>query len=175
MIYRNINGKIELIPEAIRLVPVFDSLSEKQIRFLIIAYDYTGSPFKMKPEDYRIDMAEKITGLKKKDIPESIKEEFISCIYDMKRERKQMFQRKLISLQRDFETETNTTKLKESATIMGFIENKIDEMDNEIIREEEMNVILKGDRSLSFLEKMIRNRKLYNIEKKNKEKVNDEL
>ncbi len=58
---------------------------------------------------------------------------------------------------------------------MGLIENKIDEMDNEIIREEEMSVILKGDRSLSFLEKMIRSRKLYNIEKKNKEKVNDEL
>ena len=175
MIYRNINGRIELIPEAIGLVPTFNTLTEQQIKFLIIAYDYTGSPYKMKPEDYRIDMAEKITGLKKKDIPEHVKEEFISCIYDMKRERKQMFQRKLISLQRDFETETNTSKLKDSATIMGFIENKIDDMDKEIIREEEMNVILKGERSLSFLERMIRSRKLYNIEKKSKEKVNDSL
>jgi len=175
MIYRIIQGRIELMPEVISIVPSFSKLSEEKLKFLIIAYDYTGSPFKMKPENYRIDMAEKLTGVKRNDIPESVKEEFISCIYDLKRDKKELFQKKLASIQLRFETESNVSQLKELSLLMDFIEKRITDLDSEILHEEEMDVVLKANRKLSLLEKLIRNRKLYNIDKKNKEKINEEL
>jgi hypothetical protein len=163
------------MPEVISIVPSFSKLSEEKLKFLIIAYDYTGSPFKMKPENYRIDMAEKLTGVKRNDIPESVKEEFISCIYDLKRDKKELFQKKLASIQLRFETESNVSQLKELSLLMDFIEKRITDLDSEILHEEEMDVVLKANRKLSLLEKLIRNRKLYNIDKKNKEKINEEL
>jgi len=129
----------------------------------------------MKPENYRIDMAEKLTGVKRNDIPESVKEEFISCIYDLKRDKKELFQKKLASIQLRFETESNVSQLKELSLLMDFIEKRITDLDSEILHEEEMDVVLKANRKLSLLEKLIRNRKLYNIDKKNKEKINEEL
>jgi len=166
MIYRIVKGKIEVIPEAASLVPSFSSLTENQLRFLIIAYDYTSSPYKMKPLSFREDMAEKITKIKRKDISQEIKDEFISCIYDIKRDKKELLQKKLISIQNGFETEESLTKLKELSSLMDFIEKKISDVDAEIIREDEMEVILKGERKLSLLEKIIRSRKLYNVEKR---------
>lgn len=175
MIYRIIKGKIELIPEALSLVPLFSTLSEQQVRFIIIAYDYTGSPYRLKPEEYRIDMAEKITGIKRHSISDNIVEQFISCIYDMKRERKQLYQKKLLKLQIEFDNELTPAKLKDLSSLMDFVEKKITDIDQEIFREEEMEIILKGSKKMSFLEKMINSRKLYEIEKKNKKTIQEEL
>jgi len=175
MIYRVVSGKVELIPEAIELVPAFARLTEAQIRFIVIAYDYTSGPYKMKPEEYRIDMAEKITGIKKKSIPENIKEEFISCIYDLRRDKKQLLQKKLILVHNQFEAETQTPKLKELSSLMDFLETRINAIDEDILNEDEMNVILKGKKELSFIERMIRNRKLYTENKKSKEDIKNSL
>jgi hypothetical protein len=176
MIYRVINGNIELVPDAISLVPAFAKLSQSHIKYLVIAYDYVDGPYKRKPEEVRKDLAKKATGLTDHDFDFDTIEEFKACLYDVKRDRKQLYQKKLIMVQGQFEVEINTAKLKDLSNVMEFLEKKISDFDEEILKEEEALIVLKGNRQLSLIEKFIRNRKLYNIDKTNKDGTgNDSL
>ena len=175
MLFKVKDGNVELIKEVVEIVPSLKKLTEKQLKFIIIAFDYRYSPYRLKPEEFRISIAEKITGIKKKDIPNDLIEEYISCIYDLKRDKKNLYQKKLLITQSQFEAETSMIRLKDLSSLIDFLEKKISEIDNEIYREEESEIHLKGKKNLSYLEFMIRNRKLYNIDKESRESIKDTL
>lgn len=169
--------RINLIPEAIALCPVLSFLTEEQLRYIIITYDYIGGPYSQKPESERSLIAittiygseSRMTrnDIENNELMISAIDSFKSLIYDTRKNSIDRLKNKLSLLEKqlaecdanDFNTLKNITSSSDIILKQVIRLEKIDE-------EEEEKLKIRGDKEESMIEKMKRTRKLYAIENK---------
>jgi len=180
MIYKlTSDNKIELIKEAIALVPSLAFLGEKELRYIIMSYDYINGPFSVKPEQERIELALQILWQDKKkqsDVEDSVVKEAIesynSLIYDNLRYTLNGIKRKLNILMRklaDFDIEDEENDLKRFKMItdaISHLEKQISDLEKQVYDDTE-KLKLKGRKEESMIEQLKRSKKLWTIENKN--------
>ena len=93
-------------------------------------------------------------------------DEYIGLIFDHNRHDRDMLLEKLNLLNNQLVTEIDTFKINNLLKAINSIENRIDEIDMKIDRDEQV-IILKGNRKLSMIEEYMANRKAYEERMKN--------
>lgn len=160
--------KTILNPDAVRLTDQLSRISEEDLMYIILAYDYTQSPYRMKPEDERKNLARKKVYGTMDRIPEksviikSAIEEYKSLIFDVRRETIDNYKEKIIRLQKQsLMKDIDTAKLKEVDIGIQFLMKRIVELESEIFIDEKFDFTVKGGKKISFVEKWQMNMKRY--------------
>jgi DNA-binding TFAR19-related protein (PDSD5 family) len=163
--------KTVLHPFAIKLCPELAVLTEKEILFLIFAFDYD-SPFKQFPERQRLSKAiihvygDNVPDLLDEDRrPKKIKlaiEAYKSLQYDSNQELIATYQKKIEMAQSQILEEDAPSRLKNLRDIISGFRNDIRELQTEVVAKSVLQAELKGDRELSLLEDMMASTKRYN-------------
>lgn len=185
----NTKGTAVLYKEAVQLCPVFKKLDEKEILFLILAYD-NYSPFRQLSEDERIRRAKaQVYGaqdIRPWEIP-TIKEaieEYVSLQYNPLLEQRKTYQEKIEKINDGIRDADSPAQIKNLLTTNKELRKELEQMDKELLmQEEEESIEIYGKGSLSWLERAIRNKKRYkemivrkvdDISKRDKNPVNEE-
>ena len=158
----NKKGTILINPEAVKLCPELSVLDEKEVRFLILSYDYE-SPFNQQPEVERLHRAKNMVydnepGLNTKDRKWlNAVEAYKSLQYNAKREMMRVYEKKLTVLSAELATEDSTTKIKSILESQKLIRTAIKELMEDLVETEEKRVTIRGGGQLSFIEQMMSN------------------
>lgn len=162
--------KTVLHPFAVKLCPELAVLTEKEIIFLICAFDYN-SPFKQFPERQRLSKA--IFFAFGDNVPELLEEEkrpkkiklaieaYKSLQYNPNQELIATYQKKIDLAQSKILDEDTPTRLKNLREIISGFRNDIRELQTEVVAQSIVEAELKGDRELSLLEQWQSNKKMY--------------
>ncbi len=162
----NNSHTIILSNDAVKLCPDLRKLTQDQILYIILAYDYIDSPWRRFPLEDRKRLAKRKVWGEKKFIPEDYKdmligiEEYKGLVYDVEREQREVLLSKLSSLNTKFSTENDTATLSVIMKSQDIIQKRIDEYDLKIDIKEE-KVKLKAGKRLSYIEQFQRNRAQY--------------
>lgn len=160
--------KVILNPDAVKLVPELSQLTEQELLYVILAVDYSDSPFRMKPlEERKILAARRAFKAEYSEAFES--EKFITAmnaykglIFDMRRETLDMYKRKVMILQKElFREDLSNKQMMEIDKSINFLEDRIQNISSALDQAEKDNLQIKGQRQLSWLEKWQRNQKEY--------------
>jgi len=161
------DGKAVLNKDAAKLCKYLPLLDEKVFLYLVLSEDYTYGPLHLKPYVERQVHARKMVwgnkppAMDKIDyLPEAI-EEYRSLIFDALRYKRDSYTAKLLILGKQFEAEEDPLKLNRIMASMETVEEKLKLIDNEIDRKDE-RIELTGNRTISLIERFMRNRKEYN-------------
>jgi hypothetical protein len=153
------NLQVILSKDAAMLCPELTKISEDELKYIILAYDYLESPFRKKPPEERKRIAKrKVFGNSKKNIEASSEmkkaiEAYRSLIYDPRKEATDNYRQKIHTLNMEIAHINDYKEIKEKANIIEFLQKKIDDYENEIVSEEvNMEIKLKGNKELSYLE-----------------------
>lgn len=162
--------KTVLHPFAIKLCPELAVLTEKEILFLIFAFDYN-SPYKQFPERQRLSKA--IFAAYGDNVPELLEEEkrpkkiklaiesYKSLQYNANQELITTYQKKIDMAQGQIIGEETPIRLKNLRDIISGFRNDIRELQTEVVAQSIVEAELKGDRELSLLEQWQSNKKMY--------------
>lgn len=160
-----------LNPDAAKLCEHLQKVSKEELLYIILAYDYTDGPYRMRTPDERKNLAKKRV-YKTMDIePETEKvkkavEEYKSLIFDVRRETIDNYKKKVSKYQKEsLMEEISVAKLKEIDTAIKFLQTRISEIESEIFTEEKYDAYIKGDKKLSMIEKWQMNIRKYNEHK----------
>lgn len=155
-----------LSKEAVDLCVHLSKLTNDQVLYIILAYDYVESPYRRKPLEERKEIARKRIWKDKEIVPEDIDriakaiEEYYGIIYDHNRAIRDTYLAKLSMLDGQIMMETDPSKLRNLISTQKIIEERLDETDIKIARDENV-VKLRGNKNLSLIEQFQRNRKEY--------------
>lgn len=161
-----------LSKDAARLCPELVDISEDELKYIILAYDYIESPFRKKPLEERKRIAKRRVWKNSRKNPENQKvvkaiEAYKGLIYDSKREAVESYRQKVANLNREISISEKLDEIKQKVGLVEFFEKKIDEYENDIKAEEvNLELKLKGGAKLSYLEIWQRNKKLKEKEDK---------
>lgn len=176
---------IIIVPEALALTEHIKKLDAKLLRYVILAHDYVYSPMRKMPLKQRKKMAvRKLWPEIKEDWdPETLEtekaetlrlaiEEYQDLLYDPLRHQLDSIQQKLHMLNEQMIFAEDTKTLKDIKTSIDFLEEKREQVINEIEKDDELNpdVSLTKGLKLSFMEKIKRSKEL-----KLRKKANDEI
>lgn len=150
--------------DAAKLVPELRLLSQDELIFCILVADDVDGPFRKKPEEERVLMANK----RYPNInPESRKIKFAldgykSLIFDQRRRTVGILSHRSRIIDRDIETDLTmtATKMAEKLKMQEMLQKRIDAIQSEI-DSDEMAYEIKGGKTLSFIEKWQMNQKKY--------------
>jgi len=162
------NFEIILNPEAIKLVPELVSLSQNELKYVILVVDYVDGPFRKKPYEERQFMAWKSAFGDSKKNPETERirlamEGYKGLVFDIRRETIDIYIEKIRNLQKEsLARDTTFGRMKEIDSTITFMQDRISSMNHELDLEEGDTVELKGKKQLSYLEKWQRNQREYN-------------
>jgi len=162
-----------LHPEVVKLSPELGVLSEEEILFIILVYDYY-SIYRQFNEDDRIRKAMihvwNDNNPKILQSPKVIRaiEAYRSLQYNPKVEQVKRYQMKIDQMIDTIEAETSVTAIKNAREIISGLRKEILELENEVADYARKHGKVKGGMQLSWLENLKENRALYNkiIEKK---------
>lgn len=165
----NINGHIELHEDVIKLIPEFDFIEEKLLKYIIFYADYRRSPIRSFPDFQRDRIAKLKAGyletenLLERDAVRAFINEYTSLIYDEDLEMRGIFQEKIEVLKKEIKSPDISFKdLKEKRDMSRYFEQEIARIDLKISAESyEEKPDIKGGKSLSYIELWQRRRKKY--------------
>lgn len=170
LFYSDIKNNIVLHPDVVKLSPELALLTDKEILFIILAYDYN-SIYRQFPEKQRVSKAiwhvwqDNMPKLLDTDSrPKNIKiaiEAYVSLQYNRNIELVEMYNKKIDELINLLDIETSNSGIKNAMDSIDKFRKAIKEIEMEIIEEKLMDGELKGNLKLSWLEKMQSNRKMY--------------
>lgn len=154
-------GKVVFQVAAVKLVPQLSGLNEKQIRYLVLAYDTTNTLFKQQPQRMWRELAcLHVFGHSKPDKEErrdAIKDAldfFIMLVYDENREMKLKFVERKRALQdKMLEPNTSSTELKSINDSIKFFNERIKELNDKITTADEEIILAQKGQKLSLIEK----------------------
>lgn len=161
------NFEVILNPDAVKLVPELKSLSNDQLRYVILVVDYVDGPFRKKPLEERRLMARKTVYGDSKSIPESQRmrramESYKSLVFDIRRETVDIYKAKISKLQKEtLAPDTTFSRMKEIDSTITFMQDRLTSIEHDLDIEEGDNVELKGKKVLSYLEKWQRRQREY--------------
>lgn len=166
LIYINERTNQVLHPDAAKLFPGFNVLTQEEILFIVLAYDYC-SPFAMFPEEDRLRRASmhvwsdnKLSLLNQQKIKNAI-EAYKGLQYNPKIELAKAYQKKIDELTATLETTTGGVAIKSVLESIKILRTSIRELEQEILAayEDEGKMVGGGERS--FLENLQKNQDLY--------------
>lgn len=162
----NKKGTILINPEVVKLCLEFAVLSEREMRFLILAYDYE-SPFNQQPESDRIHRAKNMV-YDMDEGPNLNEQKWINAIdrykslqYNPKRETMRVYERKLSLLSNELTNEESSTKIKQILESQKLIRISLKELSEDLAEAEEKKAQIKGGGRLSFIEDIMTNMQEY--------------
>lgn len=157
----NKENSLILDSEAIKLCPGLKKISDEEILFVVLAYDYK-SPYHQFPEEERVRKAKRhvwgtIEGEQdqKDDVLEAI-DLYRSLQYDVRRETIINYSKKIDHLNRLLANEESARNIKSLDETIDRLLQRIDTLQNEVDKADE-SVELKGGGKLSLIEKWQRN------------------
>lgn len=170
LFYSDIKNNIVLHPDCVKLSPELSLLTDKEVLFIILAFDYN-SIYRQFPERQRVSKA--IFHVWQDNKPELLLEEkrpkrisaaieaYKSLQYNRNIELVEMYNKKIDDLLRILDTDTSTTGIKNAMDSIDKFRKAIQAIEREVVEEKIMDGELKGKTELSFLEKMKSNQKMY--------------
>jgi len=158
----NKNTGVSLHPEIIQLSEHIKKLNSKELGFLVDWVDYHGSFWQyIDEETKKIKSWKKWFGETEIEISPLIlkaKEEYSYLQYDVDYEILNSYKKKILLLTEQLMDETSHVSIKAIDSAISALQKRIEEMESKIKKTED-EIELKGDRKLSFLEKINRNKK----------------
>lgn len=172
LFYIDQKNNVLLHPDVVKLEPQLALLTDKEVLFIILAYDYN-SIYRQFPEKQRISKAiwhvwqdnkkellpENI-GMRPKRISAAI-EAYISLQYNRNIELVEMYNKKIDDLLRILDTDVSTNGIKNAMDSIDKFRKAIQAIEREVVEEKLIDGELKGKTELSFLEKMKSNQKMF--------------
>lgn len=167
----NIDGHVELHEDAIKLIPELAFLEPKLLKYVILYADYRKSPIKDFPAIQRDKIAKIKSGfsefedLLSQDFVKFAITEFTSLIYDDRRDLRNIFLEKLEKLKIDIrDPEISFKELKDKREMIRYFDDEIQKIDTQLNSENmDDDPDLKGNKTLSYLEKWQRRRKKFKL------------
>lgn len=161
--------KVILNPDAVKICPVLKDISEQDLFFILLAYDYHG-PYKQFPEEERFRKASKevygkVSETKLKALAEAI-EAYRSLQYDTCRETVINYKKKIVQMNQMLMDEASPRLVNEISKSIEHLMDRCEAIQKEVDRDEQ-TLALKGGGSLTYIEKFQANRKLFEKSKEN--------
>lgn len=160
------NNKVLLHPECVKLCPEFNVLSQEEIVFIVLVYDYN-SPFSQLIEEERIRRAmfhiwndNKLDLLGKQKIKNAISA-YKGFQYNPKIEIVNTYQKKISMLLEELEGLSSGELIKKNMEATSRLRAGIRELEQEIIESYQEEGTLMAGAELSFLEKIQKNMEYY--------------
>ena len=174
-IYNIINGKIYLHRHAVELCPHMSRLREELVKYLIMVYDYVGSPLKGQPISKRKELAvsfffpeeherkELIQKIEADTIFQKAIIELQSIIFDIERFTYDTYLEKIYEMNMQIAV-APPEKIRNYMQAISMLRDEADKLKIKIERNDVLiiNMELKGERKLSLLEQWRINRETYN-------------
>jgi len=176
LFYLDKANKVALCKEAYQVIPEFKKLSDDEMRFVILYTDYD-SPFKQWPDKERKSKAQRwVFGEKAKDPEKDPKirkaiEQFNELQFDDNRELYRTYQRKMTNFQLLYQNEEDPVKSDKYLIAIKNLRVEMNALHREIITNAQTEHVLKGNRKMSFLEKLRANKKLAEMRSTQAEKL----
>lgn len=146
-----------LNPEAAKLVPELQSLTEDQLWYIILVVDYVDGPYRRHPLSERKVMAAR-TIFKKDSVKESPKvlnamDAYKGLVFDIRRETVDALKAKVMKLHKELLKDSTTpSALQGIDKSITFLEKRIDSIERDLDMQEKETIELKAGRKLSMLE-----------------------
>ena len=158
------DGTVILSPDAIKLCRDLAFLTDDQIKYIVLVYDYVDSPIRRKPLEERRRIArDKLSDsrIDPEDSPVVKKgiEEYTSMIYDNRRERMDILNNKISRMQKKLDDEEDDKIIKRYIETINLMSSEIDKLQEAIDIDEEM-IEVRGNKKLTFIEIWKRNMSL---------------
>lgn len=144
--------------DAVKLVPELKSLTDVELRYVILVADYVDGPLRKKPLEERRLMARKIVYKDTNKDPETAKmklalEAYKGLVFDIRRETIDIYKQKVRALQKEsLAPDASFARMKELDSTINFLQARISSMEHELDIEESEEINLKGKKKLSFVE-----------------------
>lgn len=164
LFHLNANRSAVLHPEIIGLCPSLATLTENEVKYLILAYDYE-SPFKQFPEHDRKRRAMwEAFGENMYDIVNSQRilyaaEDYMSLQYSSKLETIKVYQAKIDKYQQQLIEDENPASTKKICDAIDDLTNRISTLRGDYDKDIQRRGVIKGKMELSWLEIVKSNRK----------------
>lgn len=152
------NFEVILNPEAVKLVPELSGLTKEELRYVILVVDYVDSPLRRKPIDERKAIASKMINGESKLIKETAKLKnamigYKGLIFDIRRETIDIYNQKIRMLQKEsLSADVSFSRMNEIDKTITFMQDRVESMQHQLNIEESEEVVLKGNKKLSYIE-----------------------
>jgi hypothetical protein len=170
LFYCDTKNNIVLHPDVVKLSPELGLLTDKEVLFIVLAFDYN-SIYRQFPERQRLSKAIfHVWGDNKPELLDPIKrpkrianaiEEYRSLQYNRNIELVEMYNRKIDDLLNLLELENTPTAIKNLTESIDRFRKDIQRIETEVVEQKLMDGELKGNLKLSFLERLQQNQKMY--------------
>lgn len=166
LFYTDLKNNLILRPECVKLCPSFSVLKEKELLYIILAYDYQ-SPYRNFPEHERKKKAmfhafdDNIPYFEDKQSIKSAIVDYISLQYDPKIELIKKYQARVDKYMEDWEADDNASSAKKYTEAISITKKSMQDLQYEVTESIVDKGVIKGGMELSFLETLLANQKLY--------------
>lgn len=155
-----------LHPEVIKLCPSFNSLSEKEILFVVLYADYS-SIYKQFPDHERKRKAmwhafdDNLDDLVNSNRINICVADYVSLQYNPKIETARKYQQKIDKLLMQLDEDQSPSSIEKIDKAIDALNKRITSMNKEVADDTIDEGVLKGGRTKSLLEKLLSNKKRY--------------
>lgn len=171
LFYADVKNNIILQPDVVKLEPQLALLTDKEVLFIVLAFDYD-SIYRQFPEQQRVSKAIfHVFGDNKPEllIPDRRSKRIVNAIeayrslqYNRNLELIEMYNKKIDDLLRILDEDNSTTGIKNSMDSIDKFRKAIQGIEREVIEQKLMDGQLKGKTELSFMDRLKSNKKMYN-------------
>lgn len=162
----DIKNNIIIRPEVLKLVDSFAALNEKEMIFVILSTDYF-SIYRQFPEHERRRKAmwhafedNEVKIIESQRIKDAISD-YMSLQYNPKIELARKYQQRIDKFSESMEMDDSPTSIKKTIDAIAALRMSINALDREVDEETLNEGVVKGKMTLSLLEKVMANQKLY--------------
>lgn len=155
-----------LHPEVLKLCDSFIALSEKEMLVVVLYCDYS-SIYKQFPEYDRKRKAifhvfdDNVPGFFEKGYIQNAINDYMSLQYNPKIELIRKYEKTIDGFTNTMEIDTSPTSVKKTIEAISTLRKSISDLENEVDEQILNDGVVKGKMTLSFLEKVMANQKLY--------------
>lgn len=157
LFYTDLKNNLILRPECVKLCPSLSVLKEKELLYIILAYDYQ-SIYRKFPDHERKRKAmfhafdDNMPDLESKPIIKTAIIDYISLQYDPKIELIKKYQKRVDKYMEDWEEDDNASSAKKYTEAITITKNAMLDLENEVTESIINKNVIKGGMELSFLE-----------------------
>lgn len=166
LIYIDVKNNQVLHPEVMKLCPSFEAINEKEMLYIVLYADYN-SIYRQFPEHERKRKAmwhafdeNETKIIESKRIQDAVSD-YISLQYNPKIEVARKYQQKIEKLLELLDADDSATGIKKTTDAISSLRDSIRALEDEIYEQTLNDGVVKGKMTLSFLEKIMANQKLF--------------
>lgn len=170
LFYADVKNNIILQPDVVKLEPQLSLLTDKEVLFIVLAFDYD-SIYRQFPEQQRVSKAifhvfgdnkpELLLPEKRNKRISNAIEAYRSLQYNRNLELIEMYNKKIDDLLRILDEDNSNNGIKNSMDSIDKFRKAIQGIEREVIEQKLIDGQLKGKTELGHLEKLKANQKMY--------------